>query len=123
MACDSTLLELLQFIKQNQWPFLGDTRDKYASLTGFIMGYTTGVRYSVGDLSREVFPKAFNDFVRAELNKQHGFVKYDEKQHWLDFLVSEAGDPNAAFDMFYRLWEQFSKESPVKKENGSKPSI
>jgi len=57
-------------------------------------------------MSREVMPQGFNEFVKSTLNSRHPSPVYGADDHWSDVILKEAGSDEAAFTLFYELWEQ-----------------
>ncbi len=104
-----SLPAIIEFTKTDPTAYLGRTGHSYASLVGFINGYVFGVRYTVGDLSRQVLPSGFNDYVRNTLNNRHASSKYGADDHWTEVILQEAGSDEAAFSLFYELWDSFNQ--------------
>ena len=102
------LLEIIKMTKTHRTAYLGNTGHSYASLVGFITGYSFGVRYTIGDLSRRVLPDGFNEYVKNTLNGRHPSPTYGADAHWTDVILKEAGNDEAAFKLFYELWESFN---------------
>jgi hypothetical protein len=102
-----SLSSIIELTKANPTAYLGHTGHSYASLVGFITGYVFGVRYTVGDLSRQVVPAGFNDHVKNTLNSRHPSPRYGADDHWSDVILKEAGGDEAAFRLFYEMWESF----------------
>ena len=106
----SKLPSILEITKTYPSAYLGHGEgDYYARLVGFISGYSQGARQSAGDSSLHALPAGFNDFVKTTLNGRHQPPRYGADDHWIDMIRKEAGSDDAAFKLFYEMWESFNQ--------------
>jgi hypothetical protein len=73
-----------------------------------IIGYGLGSRQATGDSSLNALPPGFNDFVKTTLNGRHESPRYGADDNWIDVILKEAGGDDAAFQLFYEMWESFN---------------
>jgi hypothetical protein len=105
-----TFSSIIDFTRTHPYAYLGQPKgDCYARLVGFITGYAYGVREGAGDTSKTVMPEGFNDFVKGTLNSRHPSQPYGPEDHWSDVILREAGSDEAAFNLFYEMWEKCSQ--------------
>lgn len=92
-----TFSSIIDFMKTCPYSYLGPSNGHYyARLVGFITGYVYAVRHTTGDMSREVMPQGFNDFVKSTLNSRYPSPIYGADDHWSDVILKEAGSDEAA---------------------------
>ena len=104
-----TLPSILEFAKTHPTDYLGHGGgDYYARLVGLIIGYGLGSWQRTGDSSLPALPPEFNDFVKTTLNGRHQSPRYGAEEHWIDVILEEAGGDDAAFRLFYEMWESFN---------------
>ena len=104
---ENTLLNLLALIEQTPGAYLSSTTHKYSALVGFIVGFSNGTQYALNDVSKVVFPQEFGEFVRAELNRKHGFERFTTSEHFFEMIRNEKDNEDEAFRLFFELWSKF----------------
>src|SRR5690242_20310372 len=102
-----TFSSIINFTKTSPYAYLGPSKGHYYErLVGFITGYVYGVKEGAGDVSKKVMPEGFNDFVKSTLNSKHTPPPYGPDDHWSEVILREAGNDEAAFNLFYEMWEK-----------------